>query len=159
MASAGVMVAGMVLTQFSSHNQRKIMELGRKIEADQLETNLQLIKTQAAEASLDEMKQLRQNIGSQIAIQAERGTAGGAGSAGSVQQESVSQFGKDEQTRRLNLLAKQSALRAGGAATAISTFAGETQLGQSVTNKIFQTFDTRGVSDFLFNPLPERDLA
>jgi len=136
---ASFQAAGAIASIWQTNSQMKMIQMGRKIEDEQLQTNLQMLRTQAAEASLSEMRQLRQNIGSQIAIQAARGTASGAGSAMSLQQASKAQFGEDERTRRLNLLAKQSSLRASNAMSAISSLTGETKLGQEITKKLFNT--------------------
>lgn len=152
-AAAGlvaIQIAGTMMSVFQGSNQRSIMEAGRAVEHDQMLTNLQMLSAQSAQASLAEMKQLRENIGSQIAIQAARGTAGGSGSAASLQARSKGKFGEDEQTRRLNLLAKQSSLKAADALSGFNTLAGETQLGQKVSEKIFNTIGSKSTTDFFF---------
>ena len=142
--------AGTLFSLFSTGSQQKMIDLGRQVSQGQLEANLSAIRVASAESSLDEMKQLRQNIGSQIAIQAARGTASGSGSAASLQQRSKATFVQDERVRRMNLLSKESQLRAGNAMSALNTLTSETQMGQSVTKKIFNTLSTRDFQNSLF---------
>ena len=149
-AMVAIQIAGTMMSVFQGANQRSIMEAGRAVEHDQLLTNLQMLNAQSAQESLAEMKQLRENIGSQIAIQAARGTASGAGIAASLQARSKGKFGEDEQSRRLNLLAKQSALKAADSMSGFNTLAGETKLGQAVSEKIFNTIGTKSTTDYFF---------
>jgi hypothetical protein len=133
--------AGMVTSIFSTHSKEKFIKLGRTLEQEQYSTNLEAIKLQSAESSLGEMKELRQNIGSQIAIQTARGNRGGSVfSAGTAKSESA--FNSDERTRRMNLLAKESELRANHVLSGLHSLQSETQLGQSLTKDLFNSIQT-----------------
>lgn len=132
--------AGLVTSIFGAHSQDKYIKIGRKLEQEQYTTNLQAVRLQSAEASLDEMKELRQNIGSQIAIQAARGNRGGSSYAGISK--SSNAFDQDERTRRMNLLAKESELRANHVLSGLHSLQSETQLGQSLTKEILNTIQT-----------------
>lgn len=133
--------AGLVSSIFGAHSQDKFIKLGRKLEQEQYTTNLAAIKLQSAEASLDEMKELRQNIGSQIAIQTARGNRGGSVfSAGTAKSEEA--FNSDERTRRMNLLAKESELRANHVLSGLHSLQSESQLGQSLTKDILNSVQT-----------------
>jgi len=132
--------AGLVSSIFGAKSQQKYIKLGRQLEQEQFTTNLQAIKLQSAEASLDEMKQLRQTIGSQIAIQATRGNRGGSSYAGIS--EASHNFDSDERTRRMNLLAKESELRANHVLSGLHSLQAETQLGQSLTKDILNSLQT-----------------
>ncbi len=132
--------AGMVSSIFGAKSQGKMIKLGRQLEKEQFETNLQAIKLQSAEASLDEMKQLRQNIGTQIAVQAAKGNRGGVSYSGI--NKSSANFDSDERTRRMNLLAKESELRANNVLSGLHSLQSETQLGQSLTSTFLNSIQT-----------------
>lgn len=124
--------AGLVTSIFSAHSQEKYIKIGRKLEQEQFTTNLQALRLQSAESSLDEMKKLRQNIGSQIAITAARSGKTNASAWGIT--ESVKNFESDERKRRLNLLAQESNLRANEVLSGMHTLQSETQLGRSIAS-------------------------
>lgn len=132
--------AGLVSSLFSAHSKDKYIQLGRNLEQEQFTTNLQALKLQSADASLQEMKQLRQNIGTQIAVQAARGNRGGSSIAGI--NEASRNFESDERTRRMNLLAKESELRANHILSGLHSLQSETQLGQSLTSTFLNTLQT-----------------
>jgi hypothetical protein len=133
----GMQAAGSIVDWKNTKNQQKLIGMGRELEKASIETNLEAIKLESAEASLAEMKELRQNIGTQIATQAARGTSSGAGSALTLQQKSVASFNQDERTRRMNLLSKEGQLRAQNVLSGLHTLQSETQLGQNLTKRIF----------------------
>jgi hypothetical protein len=136
-AAAAMSAAGAIVDIFQTGNQQKIIRLGRKVEHAAFETNMAALELQTTEASLDEMVELRKVIGSQIAMNAARGTASGAGSAVAVMGESFATFEKDERVRRINLLSKQATLRAGDTLSGLKQLTSETQLGQALTKRIF----------------------
>lgn len=132
--------AGLVSSLFGAKSQKKYIQLGRKLEQEQYTTNLQALKLQSSEDSLTEMKQLRQNIGTQIATQAARGNRGGSSYAGISK--SSATFDSDERSRRMNLLAKESELRANHVLSGLHSLQSETQLGQSVTSTFLNSIQT-----------------
>lgn len=129
--------AGLVTSFFGAKSQQKTIQLGKKLEDAQFSTNMEAIKLESQQASLDEMKQVRQNIGSQIAVNAARGNRGGSSVAGI--REAGQNLAQDEKTRRMNLLAKESELRAGHILSGLHTAQSETQLGQSLLKDMFNT--------------------
>ncbi len=132
--------AGLVTSTYAARSQQKYIKIGRQLEQEQFSTNLEAIRLQSAESSLDEMKQLRQNIGSQIAVQAARGNRGGSSYSGI--NESSSNFSSDERTRRINLMAQESQLRANNVLSGLHTLQSETQLGQSLTSTVLNSLQT-----------------
>jgi len=132
--------AGLVTSLFGARNQEKYIQLGRKLEKEQYAANLEAIRLQSAESSLDEMKQLRQNIGTQIVNQAAKGNRGGSSYAGIAK--SSENFNKDERARRMNLLAKESELRANHVLSGLHTLESESRLGQSLTSTFINTLQT-----------------
>lgn len=132
--------AGLVTSLFGAHQQDKFIKIGRKLEQEQFTTNLQALRLQSSEDSLAEMKQLRQNIGTQIATQAARGNRGGSSYSGI--EKSSQAFNSDERTRRMNLMAKESELRANHVLSGLHSLQSETQLGQSITSTFLNTLQT-----------------
>lgn len=132
--------AGLVTSFFSANQQEEYIKLGRKLEQEQYATNLKALKVQSADASLDEMKELRQNIGTQITIQAARGNRGGSSYAGINKASNT--FDNDERKRRMNLLAAESELRANHVLSGLHSLQSETQLGQSLTSTVLNTLQT-----------------
>jgi len=88
------------------------------------------------------MQQLRQNLGTQAAIFAARGTRAGVGSAASIVSNSVSNFNADERTRRMNLLGKEAHLRAQGVLSGLHQLTSETQMGQAFRQRTLDRIPT-----------------
>ena len=74
--------AGLVTSFFGAKSQNESIALGRRLENAQFSTNMEAIKLQSAQGSLAEMKDVRQNISSQIAVNAARGNRGASSVAG-----------------------------------------------------------------------------
>jgi hypothetical protein len=141
--------AGLITSAFGAHSQQKTIALGRKLEQEQYTTNLQALRLESAQSSLDELKLVRQNVGAQIAANAARGNRGGSSYLGI--QESTSNYENDERRRRLNLLAKESQLRAGHILSGLHTLQSETQLGQNLLKDFLNTIPLSAGVDSLFN--------
>lgn len=131
----GMQAAGMIVDYAQTRRQQELIKAGREIEQAQYEANLEALRAQYGQESLVAMQQLRQNIGTQIAVQAARGTSSAAGTALNLRTASQSAFEQDERTRRMNLLAKEADLRASNALTGLHATASETQLGQAMTGR------------------------
>lgn len=130
--------AGLVSSIFSAHSKQRTIQLGRQLEKEQLGYNLQAVRLQSAEGSLDEMKLVRQNIGSQIAANAARGNRANVAGIN----ETTRNFETDERKRRMNLLAKESDLRANNILSGLHLNDSETELGQQLTKDILNTIPT-----------------
>lgn len=139
--------AGLVTSFFGKKSQMNQIKLGRKLEQEQFTTNMAAIKLQSAEGSLDEMKLVRQNIGSQIAVNAARGNRNTFGGIN----ETTRNFENDERKRRMNLMAKESELRAGNILSGLHTSQSESQLGQSLMKDILNTLPISSGLDSIFN--------
>ncbi len=146
--------AGLVTSFFGKKSQMKTIELGRKLEQEQFSTNMQAIKLESSEASLDEMKQVRENIGSQIVTNAARGNRGGTSYLGI--DESAHNLETDERKRRMNLMAKESQLRAGNILSGLHTLDSETQLGQSLFKDVLNTLPISSAADKVFNSVSKK---
>lgn len=141
--------AGLVSSAYSYKNKVGQIKLGRQLEQEQFTTNLQAIKLESDQQSLMAMRQLRKNIGSQEAANAALGRSGGSAYSGIA--ESYKSYNEDERTRRLNLLAKESQLRAGNVLSGLHTLESETRLGQELTSQILNTLPTTSLFDSFKN--------
>ena len=106
--------AGMVTDYMATKNQMAFGKLGNKLEQAGISANIAMTQAQSEDASLQSMKNLRMNLGSQAAILAARGTMSGAGSAASSMTDSLKAGSDDEQARKLNLMANINTLKAQG---------------------------------------------
>lgn len=138
--------AGAIISIQQAKSQKKMIEMGRKLEQASFETNLAASRAEYAQSSLAAMQELRQNIGNQIAINAARGVQSGAGSAAGGIRKSEQSFASDEKARRMNLLTKENQLRAGNVLSGLHTLQSETKLGQSLTNQLFNTLPISGLA-------------
>lgn len=127
--------AGMITDYSQTRRQQGLIRAGREIEQAQYEANLEALRAQTEQESLASMQQLRSNIGTQIAVQAARGTSSAAGSSVLLRTASQQSFAQDERVRRMNLLAKEANLRASNVLSGLHATASETQLGQAMTGR------------------------
>lgn len=135
----GMQAAGLALNFWENNQQQKLLDRGREINQLGFETSLETARLQTMQASVNSMRQLRQNLGTQIAMNAAMGRRSDMGSAKLGLNASERAFSHDERVRRMNLLSKEANLRAGLILSGFNTLKSETQLGQSLTKRIFKT--------------------
>ena len=131
----GMQAAGMIVDYTQTRRQQGLIQAGREIEQAQYEANLESLRTQTEQESLFAMKKLRQNIGTQIAVHAARGTSSAGGTASTLRQTSMAAFSEDERVRRMNQLAKEADLRAGNVLSGLHALSSQTQLGQAMQQR------------------------
>jgi len=129
--------AGMVIDWYGTNQQKQLSRLGTQIEQAGIESQIQMTRLEAEEASLAAMKKLRQTMGSQAAVFAARGTFGGAGSALALTTQSMTDFSSDERIRKINQQAKEANLRANSTMAGLHQLTYETQLGQAMRQRFF----------------------
>jgi hypothetical protein len=134
--------AGMVVDYFGTKQQDQLMKQGMKVQQAGLEANLYQTKLEAQDASLMAMKQLRQTLGTQIAVMAARGTSTAGGSALSILNESQGNFNTDEKMRKLNLLGRENALKAQSAMSRLQYSSDSSKLWQSFAQRTFSKIPT-----------------
>jgi hypothetical protein len=105
--------AGVVTDWLGRRQQMDFAQKGAELEQRMINENIQISRIQSSEASLQAMKQLRQNLGTQAAMFAARGIRAGAGTAALITNESVGNFNADERMRKINQLNTESRLRVG----------------------------------------------
>jgi uncharacterized protein YukE len=146
--------SGMVVDYIGSRNQNTMTNMGMKVEQAGIESNIYQTRLETEDASLQSIKQLRQTLGSQIAVFAARGTSTGGGSAISLLNESVSNFNSDDRMRRLNGLGKENQLRGGAALSRLQNASDVSKLWQGFASRTINRFPSsvagwkQGMTDF-----------
>lgn len=138
--------AGLVIGLNESRTKQGLINQGRQLEKAALDTNLEALNLEYNESSINAMRQLRANLGTQIATNAARGTRQGAGTSLSQTTRSISNYNSDEQARRMNMLAKEANLRANNVLSGLHTLESETQLGRE-TAKMFEAIPASSAFD------------
>jgi hypothetical protein len=105
--------SGMVLDYFGKQDQIRLARMGQQLEQAGIESNIATSRLSTEEQSLQSMKELRQNLGTQAAIFAARGQRSGQGSAALITNQSVANYNADERIRRINQSGTEANLRAG----------------------------------------------
>jgi hypothetical protein len=134
--------AGMVFDWLGRRNQVEIGRMGERITQAGIESNIQMTRLESEDASLQAMKQLRMNLGSQAAIMAARGTRSGAGTALALSNQSVGNFNADERTRKVNQKAREASIRAGGVISSLHQKTNEAQIWSEFRNNIINKIPT-----------------
>lgn len=132
--------AGMVVDYFGTKQQDQLMKQGMKIQQAGFEADLAETRLASQNDSLSAMKQLRQTLGSQIAVMAARGTSTMGGSAVSLLNDSQGNFNADDKIRKMNLLGKENQLR-GQSALSKLQYSGD-------SSKLWQGFASRTINKF-----------
>ena len=132
----GMQAAGAITDAIGTRQQIKQGRAGAELEQAQIENRLEQERASSAQGSLDAMVALRQNLATQQAIFAARGTRATAGTAASIANKSVQNFSADERTRRMNLLSREAGLRATKTLSGFHQLKSETQLGQSLSKRL-----------------------
>jgi hypothetical protein len=134
--------AGMITDYFGTKNQDEMMKMGMKVQQAGIEANLYQTRLESQDASNQAMIQLRQTMGTQIAMNAARGTSTGAGSAVSLLNESVANFNADERIRKLNLLGKENQLSAQSTMSRLNYSSESSKLWQGFTQRSLNTLSS-----------------
>jgi hypothetical protein len=132
--------AGMITDYFGTKNQDELMGLGVKLKNAELDTNLEENRLETENASLEGLKQLRQTLGSQIAVMAARGTSTAGGSAASLLNESQANFNSNDQILRLNSMGRENQLRAGAAVSRLQNSSNVSKLWQGFASRTLNRF-------------------
>lgn len=138
----GMQAAGMVTDYIGTRSQAELMGMGSQLEQLGIESNIYQTRLAAEDESLQSMRNLRKNMGTQLAVMAARGSASGAGNAIGILNESLSNFYADERTRRLNLLGKETALRGQGLISSLNASGEKSKLWQGFAQRTFSKIPT-----------------
>ncbi len=135
--------SGMVIDYLGTKDQADLMKIGAQLQQAGIESQMMQTRLEAEDASLQAMKQLRQTMGSQLAIFAARGTNPGAGSAFGLLTQNIGNFNADERTRRMNLLGRMNELKAGKTISMLNQSSETSKLWQGFAQRSFNTVGTR----------------
>lgn len=141
-ALLAMQAAGMVTDYYAMQQEKAMGRMGEALTNAAINSNIAMLRAQAEDESAMSMQNLRQTVGSQIALQASRGAASGAGSSLTAMKESEGKFGQDEKSRRMNLLQSENELRAKGVLSGLHQLKSETQLGRKLSSDILNKFPT-----------------
>ncbi len=147
---------GMVVDYLGKSEQIRLGKMGAKLEQEGIESNIQTSRLEAEQSSLEAMKQLRQNLGSQAAMMAARGIRSGSGNAVLFANESVGNFNANERIRNINQKGREAGLKAGKLLSTLhqKTFENNTwnEFRKSIVDKVgtstFDAFGGGGASSF-----------
>jgi hypothetical protein len=132
--------SGMVVDWLGNQEQIRMGKIGNDLEQAGINANIETSRLNSEEESLESMKQLRQNLGTQAAMLAARGTRAGAGTAALFGNESVGNFNADQRMRKMNEMGRENQLRAQGLMSGLHEQANESQLNtqffKDIINKI-----------------------
>ncbi len=134
--------AGMVVDYYGAKQQQKLGQMGLKVQKAGIEANIYQTRLETEEASLQAMKDLRKNMGTQIAVFAARGTSTAGGSALAIMNESLGDFNADERLRKINQLGRENELRAGGTIASLNQSGSNSKLWQGFAQRSLQMFPT-----------------
>lgn len=130
--------AGAIGDILGTSAQQGTLRKGAEVQRANIESSIAEQQLAASLAAVDSMKALRQVLASQRAMFGARGQNPGAGSAAIAGATAVVEAGVDERIRRMNLLSREHNLRAQSSLVGLHALAGETQLGQALSNRLFQ---------------------
>jgi len=134
--------AGVVTSIWESQGAQKQIQQGRALEKAGIEMNMAANNYEFQESSLESMKQLRANIGTQSVMNAARGNAGGTEGAATQTQKSVKAASGDVEAKRMRMLAREADLRAANVLSGMHTLESETELGRKISSGLFETAST-----------------
>lgn len=134
--------AGMVIDYQSTKDQARLAASGEALNQAGVAANIATARLQYEDESAQAMKELRQNLGTQMAMQAARGVRSGAGSAALISNESVGNYNADERLRKINALANENSLKAGGLMSSLNATAADKQRWNSFTQRTINKFPT-----------------
>lgn len=134
--------AGMVTDYFGAQYQSQLGKMGLKVQQAGINANIYQTRLETENESLIAMQQLRKNLGTQIAVQAARGTSTSGGSAVALFNESIGNFNSDERMRRLNQLGRENELKAGGSIAKLNQQSTNAKLWSSFASRSLQRFGT-----------------
>lgn len=103
--------SGMVVDWFGRQTSIDMAQRGAELQQQMINENIRLSRIQTADESLQAMRQLRQNLGTQAAMYAARGISGPMTFLSAT--ESVGNFNADERMRKINQLSTEARLKAG----------------------------------------------
>lgn len=150
----GMQAAGMITDWLGSSNQANLNNTAAKLQQQGIEANIYQTRLESENQSIAAMQKLRQNIGTQLAVNAARGTASGAGSSAILFNEDIGNFDADERIRKLNQSGKELALRTGQQISQLQNDADNSKIWSGFASRTINRFPSslqgwrQGLTDF-----------
>jgi len=142
MLMLSLQAAGVITSIFSHKSAQSTIQQGQALEKAGIEMNLAANNYEFQESSLNSMRQLRQNLGTQAVMQAARGNAAGTELTVGANQQSISAQSGDQSARRMKMLAREAELRASNVLSGLHTLKSETELGRSLSGDLSNAAST-----------------
>ena len=100
----GAQAAGYATSIWGTTQANKMLGIGAQLDKEALDLRMQQNTLASTEQAIANQERLREAVGLQAAIFAARGQQGGTGTAGALQTKTLTEFGREERARQLNLL-------------------------------------------------------
>lgn len=136
----GMQAAGMIYDYMGTENEQDLLDRAQQMKEAAINSQIQQTRLQTANDSLHAMQNLRQTLGSQIAVMAARGQSTGAGSAASILNESQANFNADEKMRNLNQIIRENQLKTGMQLSSLQNEADSSRLWQGFYSRTINRF-------------------
>jgi len=133
--------SGMVVDWLGANEQVRLGKMGNQVEQAGINAQIQTSRLQTEDDSLQSMKQLRQNLGTQAAMLAARGVSPGPTSA-IMANESVGNFNADQRMRKINQTGREAALKANSVISTLHKTTNQNDIWNSFRNRAFNNFPT-----------------
>lgn len=134
--------SGMIVDYLGTRDQIRMAKLGQQLEEASINSSLASTRLESVDASQNAMKELRQNMGTQAAMFAARGTRANAGSSIGIKNESISNFNSDERMRHMNLAGREAALKAGLTISKLHGFANKQEQWKGFRGRTMNTISS-----------------
>jgi len=134
--------SGMVVDWLGKNEQIRLGKMGAQIEEEGINANIQTSRLESEDASLQAMKQLRMNLGTQAAMLAARGVRSGTQTSVISMNTSVGNFNADERMRRINQIGREANLRAGKLTSQLHQKTFENNIRAEFRNNLFSKIPT-----------------
>ena len=138
----GMQAAGMIVDFLGNQHETELMNMGMKVQQAGIDANIEQTRLQAEDETVEGLKQLRQTLGTQIALSAAAGKSFAGGSGAALINESINNFNADEKNRKLNTLAKTTQLRGEGLISSLQNSADISRLWQGFGQRTLNRFST-----------------
>lgn len=142
---AAMIGVGAISKIFSGDERKKQAEQGAAIEKAGIASNMEAIRLQSAEQSLERLKQLRKTLATQNAMSAARGTATNIGSAFFISQHSEGEFNREERFRRISEKSQLASLKAKSLMSDLGLEQTKSQISSDVTSTLFNMLPVSSV--------------
>ena len=134
--------SGMIVDWLGKNDQIRMSRMGAQLEQAGINSNIASSRLQYEDESLQSMKNLRMNLGSQAAMLAARGIRGGSPTSAILSNESTANFNADERIRKINQSGQQAGLRANKLLSGLHQNTSENNTWNKFRSNVFKQLPT-----------------